>query len=363
MRTFLKTTQDTTIYQRLPTFNAGLDEILEVGKLIQSTDGAATFAQASTRTLVNFELLSGSYPEDAKYFLNLYIANAQNVNRYQELLIHPVTSSWIEGSGYRYQDARIFSSKLDPSDPDKFLDSFANANDGATWLNSRKNIEWNVPGGDFNDVVSSSYEFKDVPIADVRIEVTDILSDINNGIVSSWEGLLLKFPNADEVDQTNTGNIKFFSGNTHTIFEPRLEIVWDDQQFITGSLKPIPNSRIKITPKNLKESYTRGEMDKIYLITRDPFPDKRFDATQRFKNTYYLPSGSFFRITDEVSGIKIHDFDQFSAISCDPTGSYIKLDTTGLDIDRFYKIELKITTNDTVFFPNFEYTFKVDSDG
>jgi hypothetical protein len=147
------------------------------------------------------------------------------------------------------------------------------------------------------------------------------------------------------------------------VFEPRLEVVWDDQEFVTGSLKPIPNSRIKLTPKNLKQSYTRGEMDKIYLVVRDPFPDKRFDATQRFKNMYYLPSGSFFRITDEVSGIKIHDFDQFSAISCDPTGSYIKLNTSGLDIDRFYKIELKVTTNDTVFFPKFEYTFKVDSDG
>jgi hypothetical protein len=173
----------------------------------------------------------------------------------------------------------------------------------------------------------------------------------------------LKFPDEDEGDQTNIGNIKFFSGNTHTVFEPRLEIVWDDQQFVTGSLKPIPGSRIKITPKNLKQAYTRGEKDKIYLIVRDPFPDKRFDATQRFRNVYYLPSGSFFRITDEVSGVKIYDFDQFSAISCDPTGSYISLDTSGLDIDRFYKIELKVTTNDTVFFPQFEYTFKVDSDG
>ena len=344
MRTFLKTKQDATIYERFPNLNTGLDEILEVGKLAQPADGGNIFTQASVRFLLDFDIISGSYPPEAQYFLNLYIANTLNVNRYQELLVHPVTSSWVEGSGYRFQDV-------------------LNAKDGTTWLDSSPNTQWSTPGGDFNDVVSSSYEFKDVPITDVKIDVTDLLSPVNDGSISSWNGVLLKFPNEDEGDQTNIGNIKFFSGNTHTVFEPRLEIVWDDQQFITGSLKPIPNSRIKITPKNLKQAYTRGEMDKIYLIVRDPFPDKRFDATQRFKNVYFLPSGSFFRITDEVSGVKIFDFDQFSAISCDPTGSYIKLDTSGLDIDRFYKIELKVTTNDTVFFPKFEYTFKVDSDG
>jgi hypothetical protein len=344
MRTFLKTKQDATIYERFPNLNTGLDEILEVGKLAQPTDGGNIFTQASVRFLLDFDIISGSYPPEAQYFLNLYIANTLNVNRYQELLVHPVTSSWVEGSGYRFQDV-------------------LNAKDGTTWLDSSPNTQWSTPGGDFNDVVDATFEFKDVPITDVKIDVTDLLSPVNDGSVSSWNGLILKFPNEDEGDQTNIGNIKFFSGNTHTVFEPRLEIVWNDQQFITGSLKPIPNSRIKITPKNLKQAYTRGEMDKIYLIVRDPFPDKRFDATQRFKNIYFLPSGSFFRITDEVSGVKIFDFDQFSAISCDPTGSYIKLDTSGLDIDRFYKIELKVTTNDTVFFPKFEYTFKVDSDG
>ena len=116
-------------------------------------------------------------------------------------------------------------------------------------------------------------------------------------------------------------------------------------------------------PRNLKQAYTRGEKKKIYLVVRDPYPDKRFDAVQRYKNTYYLPSGSFYRITDEVSGIKIHDFDQFSAISCDPTGSYIMLDTTGLDIERYYKVELKVTTDELVIFPEFNYSFKVENDG
>jgi hypothetical protein len=219
-------------------------------------------------------------------------------------------------------------------------------------------------GGDYITNTSSLYEFKDVPIYDVKVDVTDLLAPIVSETSSfPWNGLIVKFPDSDELDLTNFGNVKFFSSNTHTIFEPRLEVVWDDQVFITGSLKPIKDSNIKVAPRNLKQSYTRGEINKIYLVVRDPYPDKRFDATPRYKNVYYLPSSSYFRITDSVSGIKIYDFDQFSSVNCDPSGSYILLDTTGLDIDRFYKLELKVTTDELVFFPKFEYEFKVETNG
>jgi hypothetical protein len=346
MRIYLKTKQDATIYQRFPNLNTGLDEILEVGKVAQSTDGGNIFQSASVRFLVDFDISeTEAYPPDAQYFLNLYIANADNVNRYQTMGVYPVSNEWIEGSGYFYQDRQ-------------------NPQDGVSWIAATRATDWVTRGGDYTTDISATYEFKDIPIIDVRINVTNLIAPVVAGTnTTPWNGLLVKFPDADEADQLNIGNIKFFSGNTHTIFEPRIEILWDDQEFITGSLKPIKDSNIKIVPRNLKQSYTRGEKKKIYLIVRDLYPDKRFDATQRYKNTYYLPSGSFYRITDEVSGIKIHDFDQFSAISCDASGSYFMLDTTGLDVERYYKIELKVTTDDMVIFPDFDYAFKVDRDG
>jgi hypothetical protein len=346
MRTYLRTEQDATIYQGLPSFNTGLDEILEVGKLVEPVDKSSVTLQSAIRFLVDFNVNNESpYPPEAQYFLNFYIADAKNVNRYQKLEISAISTEWIEGSGYRYQDV-------------------INATDGASWEFATRDVEWQTTGGDFSTDITSSYEFKNIPIIDVRINVTDLIAPVIAGTnATPWNGLIVKFPDADEQDQLNIGNIKFFSGNTHTIFEPRLEIVWDDQEFITGSLKPIRDSDIKIVPRNLKQSYTRGEKKKIYLVVRDPYPDKRFDAVQRYKNTYYLPSGSFYRITDEVSGIKIHDFDQFSAISCDVSGSYFMLDTTGLDIERYYKVELKVTTDDMVIYPEFNYSFKVENDG
>jgi len=345
MRTFLSTTQDTTIYQRYPTNNTGLDEILEIGKIVKSLDGDVMYASASARMLLNFDIPSEQqYPENAKYYLNLRIANAKNVKRYQRLEIYPVSRSWVEGSGYFYQDIK-------------------NAMDGATWRDANDTEYWSASGSDYVATPSASYVFSRVPIEDIKVDVTSIISKVVSGSNQfSWNGLLLKYPTNDELDQLNKGNVKVFSGNTHTVFAPTLEVVWNDQQFETGSLKPIRNSNVSIIPKNIKEAYTSGEIDKVYLVVRDLYPDKRYDAVQRYKNVYYLPSQSYFRIRDQVSGVVLYDFDEYSSISCDTSGSYFILDTSAFQTNRYYNIDIKIKSGSLVFFPEFNYTFKVDTD-
>lgn len=343
MRTFITSSQDATIYQRYPTANTGLDEIVEVGKVIKSLDGDRFYATGSARFLINFDIpLENQYPSASKYYLNLRLANADGVSRYQKLEVCPITKEWVEGSGYFYQDVK-------------------NSNDGTNWYSASKLESWTTIGGDFSTAQTSSYVFTKVPLEDVKINVTNLIAPLVQGVnTGSWNGLIVKFPTSDEQDQTNTGNIKFFSGNTHTIFSPKLEIVWNDQSFTTGNLKPIPNSNISIIPKSIKETYFKGEKDKIYLVVRDKFPDKRFDAVQRYRTMYYLPSESYFRIRDEVSNIIIYDFDEYSAINCDSSGSYFVLDTTALEINRYYNIDIKVKTADRVFFPNFNYSFKID---
>lgn len=345
MRTFLPTSQDATIYERYPALNTGLDEIIEVGKIIKLLDSRDKYVSGSTRMLIQFDIPSlQQYPTSSIYYLNLRIANASHVNRYQKLEIYPISRSWVEGSGYFYQDVQ-------------------NAEDGVTWMDASTTTTWTTSGSDYTTTVSASYTFSKVPIEDIRIDVTNLIAPVVLGSnVTPWNGLILKFPTADELDSTNVGNIKFFSGNTHTIFAPKLEIVQVDQIFITGSLKRIPNGNVTMVPKNIKEVYTRGEIDKIYLVIREPYPDKKFDATSRYRNVYYLPSESYYRVRDQVADMVLYDFDQYSAIHCDSSGSYILLDTSGLEVNRYYTLDLKVKSNGLVFFPEFNYTFKVDSD-
>lgn len=344
MRTYILPTQDATIYQRFSTTNSGLDEILELGKLVNSLDGKNMYSSGSVRTLIHFDVSTESnYPSDARYYLKLYLANANYVNRYQTIEVYPVSRSWVEGSGYFYQDIK-------------------NVSDDVTWEKASSTVSWSIEGGDFVTTPSASTTLTKFPLQDVTIDVTNIVAPVVSGSnTTPWYGLLLKFPNADETNSTNVGNIKFFSGNTHTVFTPKLEIVWNDQQFVTGSLKTIPNGNVTIVPRNIKEAYTQGEVDKVYFIVRDPYPDKRFDEKQRYRNTYYLPSESYYRIRDQVSGVVLQDFDQYSAISCDTSGSYFVLDTSGMEVNRTYDIDLKVKKNNLIFFPEFKYTFRIDN--
>lgn len=345
MKLFLLSTEDATIYQRYPNNNSGLDEIVEVGKNIKSLDGSGMYASASSRILLNFDIPSEQqYPSSAKYFLNLKIANAATVTRYQKLDVYLVSGSWLEGSGYFYQDIK-------------------NSEDGVTWTLKNLNTSWSNAGADYYTNISASYTLSKMPIQDVRIDVTNLIAPIVSGTnANPWNGLLVKFPNADEQNSLNKGNVKFFSSNTHTIFAPTLEVNYVDQTFITGSLKRIPNGNVTVLPKNLKESYTQGEIDKVYFVVRDRFPDKRFDATQRYRTQYYLPSESYVRIRDEVSDVILYDFDEYSAINCDTSGSYFVLNTTQLEPNRYYTMDIKVKSGSLVFFPEFKYTFKIDDD-
>ncbi len=345
MKIFLSPTEDATIYQRYPDNNSGLDEIVEIGKNIKSLDGTTKYASASSRILMNFDIPSQQqYPSTAKYFLNLKIANATNVTRTQKLNVYLTSGSWTEGSGYFYQDIQ-------------------NSQDGVTWSVKNTTTSWSLAGGDYYTDISASYTLTKVPIQDVKIDVTNLIQPIVSGTnTNPWNGFLIKYPDADEINTTNKGNIKFFSVNTHTVFAPTLEVNYVDQVFITGSLKRITNGTISVIPRNLKEGYTQGEVDKVYLVVRDKFPDKRFDSTQRYKTQYYLPSESYFRIRDEVSDVVLYDFDQYSAISCDTSGSYFLLNTTQLEPNRYYTVDLKVKSGSLVFFPEFKYTFRIDDD-
>jgi hypothetical protein len=353
MRTYLRIDKDATIYERFPTKNTGLDEILEIGKLVAELDGPTIYASASARALLSFDITqTAQFPTSSQYFLRLFLANGIHVNRYQTLEVRPVSESWIEGSGYFYLSY--------PSRPDPASWVSGSGYTEQTNLYNVPGVTWDSSPSSITPTVTSSIE--EYPIQDIRIDITPIITAYQNDEFV-WNGIVVKFPDADEIDSTNIGNIKVFSSNTHTIYNPLVEVAYDSQVFVTGSLKPIPNGNVSIVPRNLKQSYTRGEIDKVYLVVRDPYPDKRFDAKQRYRNTYYLPQTTYYRLVDQASGVKIHDFDQYSAVNCDASGSYILLDTTGLDINRFYSVELKVQNNQLVYFPEFTYTFKVDTDG
>lgn len=346
MRKYLIPTKDTTIYQAFENNNTGLDEILEIGKAINvgEVSSSTAYASGSVRTLLYFDLpTTASVPVTASYFLNLRLASATNIKRNQQILIYQVSRSWDEGSGVFYQNVK-------------------NVNDGATWKKATQITSWSNAGGDLlTNATSQSISLTTYPLEDFRIDVTNIIQPIVSASVqSTFNGLALQFPISDEQDYINEGNIKIFSSQTHTIHQPTLEIVWDDQVFTTGSLLPIPSLNIKVAPNNLKQTYTKGDVDKVTFVVRDQFPLRSFDSTLRYKNKYFLPESSYYSIVDAQSNTIIIPFDEYSKINTDESGSYIILDTSPLYVGRFYKIKIKVVNGQYTHVFNTDTLFKVE---
>ena len=340
MRTILTASKDTTLYQAYVNNNAGLDEIIEVGKVINLSEptSSTTYSSGSVRSLIYFELpTTASVPATASYFLNLKLANANNVKRNQEILIYQVSRSWDEGSGFFYQEIK-------------------NSQDGASWARCTSAVSWSSAGGDFlTGSTSQSITLSSYPLQDIRVDVTNILQPfVSQSVQNNFYGLALQFPIADEQDGNNKGVVKFFSTQTHTIHQPTLEIVWDTQTFITGSLRAIPDLNVKIVATNLREIYSKGDVDKVNFVVRDQFPTRSFDATLRYRNRYYLPTSSYFSIVDVQSNTTVIPFDNYSKVNTDSSGSYVVLDTAPLYSGRFYTLKLKVMTGN--------YTRIIDTD-
>lgn len=331
MRQFLVASKDATIYQYFPTNNAGLDEILEIGKVVDEQEVEPTYESGSARALLSFTLpTSGSVPTGSRYFLNLRIATSENLQRPQTVEVHLVSSSWVEGTGYFYQTPR-------------------NAQDGVIWND-------NVP---VVPVVSASAQVDTFPLQDIRIEVTDLLQTLVN-TNGTFNGLMVKFPTTDEQDVDYSGVIRVFSTQTHTIHQPYLEVAWDDQTFVTGSLLPAPSLEVAVVPSNLRESYHKGDVSRINLTVRDRFPVKTFNAVFRYAGKYYLPETTYYSIVDTQANTTIVPFDEFSKVSCDANGVFFDLDTRGLYKGRFYTILLKVVSgNYTKTIPT-QLLFKVE---
>ena len=132
---------------------------------------------------------------------------------------------------------------------------------------------------------------------------------------------------SDEGGSGSLGTLKFFSRQTHTIYPPKLEVVWDDSSWSTGSLNALSSTdleRLKVYFKNIRPEYNDFE-------------------------------------TEE----EIIPFGTGSKISCDSTGNYFNLNMNGLQAERKYRFLIKVvsgsgTLDEQVnYYDEDDYVFKV----
>ena len=316
--------------------NMGADEILEIGKeFLQDSNTIKSIS----RTLIKFNLseisqsiIDGDIPASASYYLNMYDAGSGELMENQTLWIYAVSQSWMEGAGYKSDN---------PQTEDgvswKYRDS------GSTqWTSTVSSSNW---GGTTHSLSPAYQSFNKDEKVDMRADVSSIVHGWLSGSVAN-EGFLIQRTADDETSTTRFGISKFFSSDTHTVFPPKLEIVWEDDTWETGSLSGLNAQeleRLKIRVENFRGNYKVGAVAKLRVRGRELYPAKNFTTTSSYLDTKYLPSGSsFYSIVDANTNDVIIPYGSGSKLSCDSTGNYFNLRTQGLFPERFYKINFQI---------------------
>ena len=382
--------KDTTIYELSKSLNTGVDEFVQLNKASSS----AGIYTSRILTQFDFSAISKSVVSgdivNPKYYLNLYIAEADELMDKYNLVAYAVSQSWEMGTGKLQEPvANRFSGR-----------GTNNQTRGASWTyrnkiydeqNSSGDIKWtsasydltgtdlapstsrvlynNVSGGgswwhEYYGTQSFDYES-----ADVRMNVTPIVnrwigtgSNYPNELPVANEGFILLRSGSEETNAIQYGNLNFFSRETNTIYQPRIEVVYDDTKFETGTLSALGTTDNIIHLKNLKNEYSVRETPKIRVAARERYPTRTFQTSSNYKTTKYLPSHSYYSVTDALTEDIIVPYDPTgSKLSCDSDGSFFNLRMDTFLPKRYYKLRFHVTQSDGTYVEYDDgYYFKVN---
>jgi hypothetical protein len=356
---------DASIYLQQPEQNAGRDEILEVAKLYYGA------TKDIHRALIKFD--TGSIKSDIvsigtgswNAYLNLKSSQAQEIPL--EYIIHAnaVSQSWDMGVGTKFDN--ITSNGVSwyyKNGIDKWITDFPTYEDYST--GSQGHISGSLPsisnggGGTWYtaSMASQSYSYED---ADIRMNVTGIVNKWISGSIPN-NGFIIHHTLENEVNELDYGVLKFFSKETNTIYEPKLELVWDDSSFATGSLLPVTGSAqddYKVIITNLKREYSKDSKIKIRVKGRDIFPLKSFSTTFEYDQSKYLPTTSYYQLEDYITDDIIYPFGEYTKISCDSTSNYFIIDLSTLPLYRTYRLKFKIESSGISTIIDEKLTFQI----
>ena len=377
--------RDNTLYEKHTERNTGIDEILELTKVHSGSRsfemGIDMGIQSNTfnsRILLDFgsqitalsqSIVSGEIPllnngniKSGSVFLSLRATEASDLLQSYSIKAYAVSESWDNGNG-TFSDkpeARIGSSWLYRSGDAKAQTALpwntgsahsANTSFGAT--EKQGGGAW-ITGSGFE--ASQSFQNES---PDIRINVTDIVQNWLAGSATN-NGFIIKRPHADEIDGEARGSIKFFGRESHTIFVPKLEVVFDDSSGQPAN--PISSNTYVPYFKNIKAEYRTSEIYRFFVGVRPEFPSKTFVTGSFFLTNDQLPVSSSYEIIDSITNDviikdeKIFGNSTTKISNSNANGSFFDIRMDSFMPERFYKIKLTCRrANDTQTFDDFHF--------
>jgi hypothetical protein len=360
-----------TLYSFYPTLNTGLDEILEISTYY-SIDGT----DEVSRAVIKFPSaqISGTFADKVKnkdfdVYLKLYLANASSIPLNYTIFAHPVAADWNQGTG-RLGNVPITTDGVSWQFKDQisgnvwFTSASIATQSPATgsYRSGSNNITGSVGGGYWytGSQYASSQSFTNSTSKDIELKVTNAVSASFKNIISDY-GFILKHSSSIEFTTQSKFETKYFSGNTHTIYPPCLEIRWNDFSYNTGSLSVITSNQVVATLASNKNEYQQDSVQRFRVNIRDRYPARAFQTSSVYLNNKALPTSSYWSIKDLDTEEIVIDYDTtYTKISCDSTGNYFDIYMNGLEPERYYKLLFKtILADGETLVLDQDYIFKV----
>ncbi len=348
--------KDASIYEVSSSINTGIDEILELSKVIVNET-----ASYNSRILIKFNLsdISASIASrqilpSARFYLNLRAISSEEINDSYTLHAFPVSQSWDNGIGRRSHDPATttgVSWEVRSGTTLWRTSSFATGTTGS-YITNPGGATWHS-----SSVYFATQSFN-LQSPDIRMDVTNIVRKWISGSIPN-EGFILKRSHADETSIIEQGRLKFYSNNTHTIYVPKLEVAWNNTSFSTGSLSALTDENIVVYMKNLQTEYKENSKVLIRTLGRPRYPARTFSTSSSYTTIKYLPTSSYYCIKDTITDEVVVPFDNtYTKLGCDSSGNYFRIWMNGLLAERHYKFILKVVRsggNEQYFDNNFHF--------
>ena len=358
---------DATMYEQFKTVNSGLDEVLQLDKVISESTTNKTY---NSRILTKFNLTHisksiGSGDIDPKFVstLKLYTHTAEMLPYSYNVEVYAVSESWNMGIGRAEHNPKTtegvsWQFRQGYNTGEWLTSSFATGTDGSI------NTQTTNGGGTWWTGSTNTSQGFEYETSDLVVNVTDIANawlsgSWNGGPVLTNEGFIIKRSN--EYDGNNYGNINFFSKETHTVYEPKLQFAWNDYSAVTASLTAVDLSDdVFVYMKNQPDLIHKDSRERFRIAGRSRYPSKTYATASEALATTFLPTNSYWAVEDYKTGETLIDFDDtYTKISCDSAGNYFDLWMDQFQVNRRYKFKIKSISGKTRKIFDNDLTFKV----
>lgn len=315
MHFFILPFKDSTIYEFDKNLNTGLDACLEIDKRVALEQDAFNSSNVLTesiasRILIKFdlteveELIATGEVTASQIFLNLFAAEGKEIPLSYTIFAHPISQSWEMGTGFK--DNKPVTSNGVTWNTKDGISKWISTSGGLATGSDTGSESLNGNGGTWftSSIASQSFEFQ---TTDILMDVSDIVRQwLNNEIPN--EGFIIKHSNIDETNEKRQGSLAFFSNETHTIFRPKLEFVWNDSVYSVPSSSTVVNLTSSVSTEAevltaVTNSFITGGIGSDFVNSGNPASGSltipSFSAGKQFELTSSIGDGFIYSAADD----------------------------------------------------------------